>query len=127
MDTSRKLKQLQVQHTQAQRDIKTAKDKIQADQAELSCSKAKLHALEQEMQKLSDTKLVVSEHAVLRYAERIMGLDVEQIKEQILNPKTAKRIQELRNGAFPDVAPNDIAYKLHVRNGVVTTVIAKDS
>ena len=44
---------------------------------------------------------VVSEHAIVRYFERILEFDIEQIKNQIMDDDLAIKITQLGNGQFP--------------------------
>ncbi len=67
-----------------------------------------------------DKELIVSEHALLRYLERIMGINLEDIKHEILNDKVASSIKMLGNGTYPVEE-----YKIVVKDGVVVTVLDK--
>lgn len=44
---------------------------------------------------------IVSEHAILRYIERGMQFDIEQIRGNILSEKVRACIDTLGNGKFP--------------------------
>lgn len=43
----------------------------------------------------------VTDHAVLRYLERVCGVNVEQVRNMILSPENRKTIARLGNGKFP--------------------------
>lgn len=61
----------------------------------------------------------VSDHAVVRYMERVLGLDVDAIRREILTPERADMI---RFGAHVIKAPG---YILRVENRVVVTVLTR--
>lgn len=63
-------------------------------------------------------KVAVTDHAVLRYMERVMGIDVEAVRAKILAEGRDKMAQKMVNCNLP-VAPGMVAL---VRNGVVVTI-----
>ena len=66
---------------------------------------------------------VVSEHAILRYLERVEGVDIEAIKQKILSPKVREYIDTLVSGNFPLEENNKIM--IRVKNRVVVSVVNK--
>jgi len=44
---------------------------------------------------------IVTEHAILRYLERTMDLDMDEIKNKILSESTVEQIKILGNGKYP--------------------------
>lgn len=58
----------------------------------MSRKRNELVSIEQRIVPLSMTEPVVSEHALLRYIERVMGLDLDAIRQQILNDKNRAAI-----------------------------------
>lgn len=62
----------------------------------------------------------VSDHAVLRYLERVKGLDIEKIRSEILTPDIAAAI---RAGA---TAVTISGARFPVRGGVIVTVIGDE-
>ena len=63
-------------------------------------------------------KLVVSEHAILRYFERVMKFDIEEIKKKVLPEEQENQIKVLGSGTF-----STETHRLKVRNGVVITIL----
>ena len=61
---------------------------------------------------------VVTEHALLRYAERGMGFDVEAVTKEILSPSTLSFIKKFKTGKVP-IGNNLQAV---VRDGHVVTI-----
>ena len=77
-----------------------------------------------EIKSLSKQEVIVSEHAVLRYLERVKGIDLNSIKKEILSDYTLKFIEKLKgNGVFP----NEKGFSLKVKDNVVITIIAKEN
>ncbi len=62
--------------------------------------------------------LVVSEHAILRYMERVMGTDTEAIRDQILSPQVRDLVGKLGgSGSYPANG-----FQVVMRNGTVVTI-----
>jgi hypothetical protein len=66
---------------------------------------------------MADT-LLVSDHAMIRYMERVMGLDLEDLKAEISNIDMAAHAQ-LGDGNYPIKA---ISARAVVKDGVIVTV-----
>lgn len=65
--------------------------------------------------------VVVTEHAILRYLERVRLIDLEGVKAEILPPEVEQQILTCGDGQYP--VHN--SWTLCVSGGVVTTVITK--
>ncbi len=61
---------------------------------------------------------LVSEHAQLRYIERVLGVDLDEIKAAILTDQMLATINALGSGKFP----MDGGMKAIVRNKTVVTI-----
>lgn len=46
---------------------------------------------------LQNKKLTVSEHAIIRYVERVLGINIEDIENKILNQTTCHLVEEIGN------------------------------
>lgn len=66
---------------------------------------------------LHNGRVVISEHAIIRYLERVQGINIEAIKDMMLDDKTRGSINVLTSGSFPIQGGS-----LIVVNNVVTTV-----
>lgn len=61
----------------------------------------------------------ISDHALVRYIERIKGISLDCIRKEILSDNLKVFIEEMgKNGVFP---MDD--YKLIVREGTITTIL----
>ena len=85
----------------------------------LAIAERNLKKIEEEMKKLKNgNKIIVSEHAILRYLERTMELDIKAIEKEILTDETLKQYRTLGNGKYP-VANG---YKAIIKDNVVITI-----
>lgn len=90
---------------------------------ELSAEKQMVRELEIEIADLksADRPITVSEHAIIRYLERVKGLDLNAIKNEILPPIVTERIDSMGDGCYPCGS-----HRIRVRERVVVTVLAND-
>lgn len=71
--------------------------------------------------KLIPKDLIVSEHAILRYLERIEGLDLDRVRKILLDPQIIDCHKKLgNNGEYPSL---DSSFRVKIKNNVITTVI----
>lgn len=64
--------------------------------------------------------MIVSEHAIIRYIERVLGISIDEISQKILGNEIEKQIETLGNGTYPI---NDNEFKIVVKDNVVVTII----
>ena len=76
---------------------------------------------EDELVKLKDSSgaLIVSEHAMLRYLERVYKLDLFKIESEIASQELLNKVQELGSGTYSC----DESYSAKVVDGVVVTIL----
>lgn len=66
-------------------------------------------------------ELTITEHALLRYCERILGISIEDIKKEILTPELNKLVDTLGStGTYPYKE-----YQLKVIDKTIITIINK--
>lgn len=70
-------------------------------------------------------KIVISEHAVLRYCERVLGLNLDEISKQILNEDVLQLVTRLDygNGEYPSKNNEGSKFKIVLKNNVIVTII----
>lgn len=81
-----------------------------------SCNK-EINQTEKMIRLLKDRDLVVSEHAIVRYLERIETINPSDVPGKILTDKLREMVAKLGNGTFP---VED--FQVVVKNNVVITV-----
>lgn len=80
------IKGLQSQIKQLKADITLMKGQVSQTQREMALKSRRVTQLEQELNKLQGSgEIKVTEHALLRYLERIKGIDMDAIRDEIVN------------------------------------------
>jgi len=77
--------------------------------------------LKYRMSQMASASPKISEHALLRYLERVKGMDIQAFKDEILTDKLKRIIQTLGDCKVP-LGDGNTAI---VRNYVIVTVTAK--
>jgi predicted nuclease with TOPRIM domain len=93
------------------------KEKSQLDK-DLTLKTEEIKKLKKEIASLKEKEIIVSEHAILRYIERIIGINIDTIKEKILTENIRIQIQEFGNGSY-----SNGEFKVVVKDNVIVTVI----
>lgn len=94
------LKAMQGQLAKARADEKASREAFEAADRAYRIAKGRVAALEKQIAEASQEPMV-TEHALLRYIERIYGVDMEELKAQILTPSLASTIRKLGSGKYP--------------------------
>ena len=120
MKEVRKHKQLQSQLNAMLGDAEALKLEIANKQREYMQKLQAIEKIKSEMAKLDNNKNVkVSEHAIVRYFERVLGFNIEQVEKEILSEKVLSLIETLGgNGTYPN---GD--FSVIMKNHTATTVI----
>lgn len=97
-ENSQQLKQLQTRKYKLEIEVKELER--EASESQKACSKArnKLDNIKKEISLLKEKEVIVTEHAVIRYLERVMGLDIDQVKKEILTTNLKCQLAMLNNG-----------------------------
>ena len=119
---SNKLKQLETLLNKTQNDFDVLNTKIANDQRVLASKKKAIENIKSQIQAISANKeITISEHALLRYLERVSKVDTESVKKTIITPELIKMVETLGgNGKYP---VGNIT--LVMRDYVVTTILMK--
>jgi chromosome segregation ATPase len=117
------LKQLVVRQDQVSRRLAALREEMSALGKRMTADQKELQQINESIEKLklATAAVVVSEHAILRYLERVKGVDIEATKKEILPEKVHEQIKVLGNGVFPAGS-----HSCKVRDGVVITVLTKE-
>ncbi len=115
---TRNLKMLQSMHYDTETEEKILDHQIKKLERERDKKKQKRVQL---AEKLTPKDLIVSEHALLRYLERIEGMDLDRVRKIILDMQIVDCHKKLgNNGEYPSL---DSSFKVKIKNNVITTVI----
>lgn len=117
---TRRSRQLRSQLARERADIASIEGKIASLGADLKAKRASVAKLEGELSKLDPNAAPrVSDHAVLRYLERVEGVDVGAVRRAILHPNVLDMVATLGgDGSYP----HPDGYVLKMAGGVVVTV-----
>lgn len=115
-----KLKGLESQLKQAQGEYSNLQLEAQGKQQECTHKKDKITELKKAINKFKVTgKPIVSEHAILRYLERVGGMNMEQIKNFILNEEALSYISSMGDGTYPI----ENRFNIVVKNNTIITIL----
>ena len=84
----------------------------------------KIDEVDKRIKEITETP-VVSEHAMLRYFERVEGYDLEEIRRKIMPERVEEQVKLIQTGTFP-VGVNGSSFRVRAKNRVVLTVLTKD-
>lgn len=116
---SQQLKQLQTRKAKLEVDIKELKKDISDSQQRCITAGNQLMKVNEEISSLQVKDVVVTEHAIIRYLERVMGLDLDQLKSEILSDSLKHQVKAMGNGKYP--IGNGV--KIVVKDNAVVSVI----
>lgn len=120
MDAQR-LKHLQVRKGQLHQELDDLTKSLRDVQDQIQKRTGTLREIEKCIED-SMHKPVISEHATLRYVERILKVDLKKVEEDILSEENKKVIDQVSSCKIP--FKND--YLLIVKNKTVITITEKD-
>ena len=122
MNDERVLKGLRTQLNNMNSDMELMDVNIRQLQKELSLKREAAKKIKSEMDKYSvSNKPRISEHAIVRYFERVLGYDISDIENKMLSDDVLKQMKILgTSGKFPV----DNRFKIVLKDNVVTTVLA---
>lgn len=114
------LKQLTTRRDETQRRISGLQNEAASLQRKIETERRELSSIDRSINALKERgkDIVISEHAILRYIERVVGMDIEDLKKDILPEMTKLQIKALGNGVFPAQT-----HKVRVKDNVVITIL----
>lgn len=121
---SQELKRFQSLHQQLQLELKALQESGTRLKMEIATKEKQIKEVEEKIHKLkgSNENIIVSEHAILRYLERVYRLDLEKIKQEILPERIAAQAKIIGNGRY-----GVIDHTLLIKDNVVVTVLTDDA
>lgn len=114
------LKSLELLRKNIVSQITNIKLEISGKNKELTLKEKELKIIEDKIANLNLVNPVISEHAYLRYFERVLGYDLEEISKIILSEKVINLKDKLGNsGEYP----NENGFKVVFKDNRVTTIL----
>ena len=130
MSDHARLKKLQTLESEAKAKLATVKEEQREASRRVNEATNELKEIKKEIRELTvgSPTIVVTEHAILRYFERVLGFDLEEIKAQIVPKQTQEQANHFGGGTFPvhPSNPEHPEFKIRVRNNTVVTVLTND-
>lgn len=119
MKEERKVKRLKSQLTKMTGDLEALKIEMSNKQKEYALKKKHIKEIQTEINRFENNqKIKFSEHALVRYFERIKGYDLEEVKKEILTEEALELINKLGgNGSYPNGEFNIV-----LRNYTIVTI-----
>lgn len=121
MEEVRKIKGLKSQLRALQSDAELLKIEIGNKQREYGNKLKTIKSIEEQIKSIEKkgNKVKISEHAIVRYFERVRGFDISEIEKEILTEEVLKLIDALGgSGTYPNKE-----FKVVMKNNMVTTIM----
>jgi hypothetical protein len=112
------MKSLQVRASQLKDILSNLGDEQRRVNQEINNRRNELSAVNQKIAGLTEREPVVTEHALLRYCERVLGIDMQKITESILSPDNRAKIKFAKSCTL---TMGDV--KFVVKDGAVVSVV----
>ena len=121
---SAEIKSLETRRNKLQAERKQVNIEIQDKQKESADMKSRIDVLQKKIEKLKSKKpkdLIVSEHSMLRYIERVIGIDLDEIRTKVLPTDKVYEVKKMGDCAY-GLGDHSIV----VKDGVVVTVLGSN-
>ena len=111
-------KHLNTQLTQAENELKVLEDDLNTKTRQINKKKIYIKELKNRIANYAIKDPVITEHAMLRYCQRVLGIDLKKIEEKILPPSVKNLAATLGDGEYPIEGG-----KIKIKNNHVITVL----
>lgn len=120
MKNSQKIKGLNTQLKKAEAKLESVKTEIENKKKEKDFFNSTIQSLKSKIKNLeSNGEVKVTEHAIIRYFERVLGVDINEVQGQILTNEVHSLIKNMGgNGTYPNKN-----FKVIVKNNCIVTVV----
>ena len=120
MKEAQQIKGLKTQLNKALSEFESIKIEIANRKKEKELKNSTIQSLKSRIKNLeSNGKIIVTEHAIIRYFERVLGVDIAEVESQILTDEVVSFINSMgENGTYPNKE-----FKVIVKNNAIITVV----
>jgi len=117
------LKELETQVSKLRGEIQGLEFNITSNQLELKNKTERINELRRQMSKFTNPKtLQVSEHAMLRYVERVLKINLEEVKNNILTADVISMVEKLGgSGTYPNNLQSSL-FSVVLKDNMVVTI-----
>lgn len=110
------LKQLNTLREKTRKEISVISSQIQQLEKEKKLKEDYFSYLSREVSSITQD-IIFTEHSLLQYIKRVLKIDIDQVKREMLTEKDKEIIKELKSCKYPKPG-----FELVVKNNVVVTV-----
>lgn len=119
MKEAHKLKGFQSQISKLEADCDVIKEELEIKKNELREKINAIFFIKSQIKKLQKTDgLKVSEHAIIRYIERVEKRNIQEIENKIANKRILELVDKFKSGEFP----SGNGFSVVVKNNTVVTI-----
>jgi len=116
-------KKLYERKKKLERDLADIRSTKYALQKEENLKQQELTKINNNLNKLKKGELIITDHAIVRYMERVKHLPLEELKKLLLPDSTRALIAKLGNGRFPAGGTHSVV----VKDNIVLTITTNDT
>jgi chromosome segregation ATPase len=121
MNENKKIKKLLIKLKKEENYVQELRRSLSAIHNKINDKNDTITIIKNELNKLQDVSNIdVSEHAIIRYLERIKNLNIEEIKREIITSNIKNQYEILGDGIYPN---ND--FNVVIKNSNVITILVK--
>ncbi len=117
INKTHELKQLRTRLAKAEAEANSAKEEVRLAQKREADARKLCGELKQRINQIEGKAPIITEHALLRYFERVLGYDLEAVANGLLTDQVKAVIAEMPNGKIPSVG-----CRLVAKDGVIVTL-----
>lgn len=117
MTNPHELKQLQVRLRKALNLADIAREEAKQAQRKENAARILAGELQKQIGEVEEKGITITEHALLRYFERVLGYDLGLIQQGLITPEVRAIAREMKNGKIPS-----LECRLVFKEGVVVTL-----
>jgi len=118
------LKQLSSRLNEARSELEAERLRQREINAKVGSLESRIHKLQEQIKIYTQGEkgLTITEHAIIRYLERVIGLNIEELKNKIVPSDVLEKIKSLGgSGSFPVEGCT-----LKVKGYTVVSIVTKD-
>jgi len=114
------VKKLYTKRKVIKQDLDILNDELYTKTRQQELKMQELRKIDKQLEKAQKGELIITEHAILRYMERVKFLNLEDVRKLIVPEETALLIKKFGSGKFPAGT-----HQVIVKNNMVITILDK--
>jgi len=98
---AQELKSLKTHKGELSSELRELKEKQRAIAREINSKQLEMDETLKRLAKLTDGEIIVTEHAIYRYLERVLEMPMDEVRNAVLPEETRNLVLEMGNGEYP--------------------------